>query len=173
VADAAEREVQPGEIGELVLRGETVMKGYWHQPDETERTLRDGWLHTGDLMKVDDDGYLTVVDRLKDMIISGGRNVYSVEVENALAAYPDVLDCAVIGRPHAYFGESIVAVVVPREGTTITLDDIKAHCRKLIASYKVPHDLLLRPAIPRNPSGKVLKHVLRDRIQPGTAPNSL
>ncbi|MFD2415676.1 class I adenylate-forming enzyme family protein [Amycolatopsis pigmentata] len=173
VVDAADRDVQPGEIGELVLRGETVMKGYWHQPGETERTLRDGWLHTGDLVKVDHDGYLTVVDRLKDMIISGGRNVYSVEVENALAAHPHVLDCAVIGRPHPYFGESIVAVVVPRDGTTITLDGIKAHCRKLVASYKVPHDLLLRQAIPRNPSGKVLKHVLRDGMRPGTAPKSL
>ncbi|MFB7084798.1 class I adenylate-forming enzyme family protein [Streptomyces sp. NPDC056296] len=153
----------PGEVGELVLRGETVMKGYWNKPAETAEALRDGWLHTGDLARVDGDGFVTLVDRLKDLIITGGRNVYSVEVENALAAHPDITDCAVIGRPHPDYGESIVAVVTPREGADLTLEDVRGFCRERLASYKVPHVLILG-TVPRNPSGKLLKYKLRSAI---------
>ena len=115
-------DVAPGEVGELVLRGETIMKGYWNRPEATAEAIRGGWLHTGDLAIPDPDGYITLVDRLKDMIITGGRNVYSVEVEGALAGHPDVLDIAVIGVPHPDYGESILAVVVPADGAEPTLE---------------------------------------------------
>ncbi len=124
VADPQGHDVGPGCVGELLLRGESVMKGYWNKPAETAEALRGGWLHTSDLARVDADGYLTLVDRLKDMIITGGHNVYSVEVEGALAAHPDVVDVAVVGLPHPDYGESIVAVITPRDGATITLDDV-------------------------------------------------
>jgi fatty-acyl-CoA synthase/feruloyl-CoA synthase len=156
-------DVESGSVGELILRGETIMKGYWNKPAETDETLRDGWLHTGDLARVDGDGYLTLVDRLKDLIITAGFNVYSVEVERALAAHPDIVDVAVVGRAHPDYGESIVAVITVREGATVTLDDVKAFCSDKIARYKIPHDLVVA-TIPRNQSGKVLKHQLRDRV---------
>jgi fatty-acyl-CoA synthase len=151
--------------GELQFRGETIMKGYWRRPAETAQVLSDGdgWLRTGDVVRVQSDGAFVVVDRLKDMIITGSRNVYSVEVERALATHPEVLECAVIGRPHPLWGESIVAVVTPRDrGPEPTLEGIREHCRSLIADYKLPHDLVLAE-IPRNASGKVLKRKLRER----------
>lgn len=156
-------DVASGEIGELLLRGESVMKGYWNNPQATAETIRDGWLHTGDLARLDADGYITLVDRLKDVIITGGRNVYSVEVENALAGHPDLDDVAVIGVPHPDYGESIVAVVVPRDGTEPTLASLHAWCLPRIADYKAPRDMVVR-AIPRNPSGKIQKHLLRAEL---------
>jgi fatty-acyl-CoA synthase len=164
VVDSAGNDVEPGGVGELLLRGETIMKGYWNKPDATAAAIRDGWLHTGDLARRDADGYLTLVDRLKDLIITAGRNVYSVEVESALAAHPDIADVAVVGRPHPDYGESIVAVITPRDGATVTLEDVKAFCADKIARYKIPHDLVVG-AIPRTPSGKILKHQLRDRVR--------
>jgi acyl-CoA synthetase (AMP-forming)/AMP-acid ligase II len=164
VVDPDGNDVEPGAIGELILRGETIMKGYWNKPAETAEAIRDGWLRTGDLARLDADGYLTLVDRLKDLIITAGRNVYSVEVENALAAHPDVADVAVVGRPHPDYGESIVAVISPRQGATVTLEDVKAFCAGRIARYKIPHDLVV-DAIPRTPSGKIRKHQLRDRVR--------
>jgi acyl-CoA synthetase (AMP-forming)/AMP-acid ligase II len=156
----------PDDVGELLLRGESVMKGYWNRPAETAEALRDGWLHTGDLARVDADGYLTLVDRLKDMIITGGRNVYSVEVEGALAAHPDVSDVAVVGRPHPDYGESIVAVITPRDDASITLADVRAFLRDRLSGYKIPHDVVTG-TIPRNPSGKILKHELRAAVSQG------
>jgi acyl-CoA synthetase (AMP-forming)/AMP-acid ligase II len=153
VVDPFGNDVEAGGVGELMLRGETIMEGYWNKPAETAETIRDGWLHTGGLAKIDAAGYLTLVDRLKDMIITGGRNVYSVEVENVLAAHPDITDVAVVGRPHSVYGESIVAVITPRAGTTVTLDGVKAFCADKIAHYKIPPDLVVG-TIPRNPSGK-------------------
>ena len=164
VVDADGNDVGPGATGELILRGETVMKGYWGKPTETAETIRDGWLHTGDLARLDAEGYLTLVDRLKDLIITAGLNVYSVEVEMALAAHPGIADVAVVGRPHPDYGESIVAVLTPREGATVTLEDVKAFCAGKIAGYKIPHDVVTGP-IPRNASGKVLKHQLRDSVR--------
>jgi fatty-acyl-CoA synthase len=161
VVDLDDHDVCPGDIGEMILRGETIMKGYWNKPDETADTLRDGWLRTGDLARLDADGYLTLVDRLKDLIITGGRNVYSIEVENVLAAHPDIADCAVVSRPHPDFGESIVAVITPRDGASISLDEVKDFCADRISAYKIPHDVIIG-SIPRNPSGKILKHQLRD-----------
>ncbi len=163
LVDAEGKDVADGVTGEIILRGDTLMKGYWNKPEATAETIRKGWLHTGDVAVRDADGYITIVDRLKDMIITGGMNVYSVEVENAIAAHPDVADCAVIGVPNEKYGESILAVVTPRVGATLTLDALKAHCRTLVADYKVPH-LLELGAVPRNPSGKIVKHKLRARI---------
>lgn len=170
IAGPDDEPVAPGEVGEMLLRGESVMKEYWRKPSETADALRGGWLHTGDLTRLDADGAMTIVDRLKDLIITGGRNVYSVEVEAAVAAHPDVLDCAVVARPHPDYGESIVAVVTPREGATLTLDDLRAFCAGRIADFKQPHHLVIG-AVPRNPSGKTLKHQLRAAVaEPLVAP---
>ena len=139
------------------------MKGYWNRPQATAETLRGGWLHTGDLAVRDEDGYITLVDRLKDVIITGGLNVYSAEVENALAAHPDLLDVAVIGLPHPDYGQSILAVVEPRDGAEPTLDELRTWAKQRIADYKAPHAVLVHP-IPRNPSGKIQKHLLRDQV---------
>lgn len=153
-----------GEPGEIIYRGETIMKGYWNKPEATAETLRDGWLHSGDVAVRDAEGYITIVDRMKDMIITGGRNVYSVEVEQALAGHPDVADVAIVGQPHEMFGEMIIAVVTPVEGREVTLESLCEFGARHIADYKLPRELITRP-IPRNPSGKVLKHVLRDTIK--------
>ncbi|AZI65395.1 AMP-binding protein (plasmid) [Rhodococcus qingshengii] len=157
-------DVAVGETGEMIVRGETIMKGYWNKRDATAETLRGGWLHSGDLAVRDDDGYITIVDRLKDMIITGGRNVYSVEVENALAAHPDVLDVAIVSRLDDTFGETIVAVVTPVEGREVTLHDLRVFAAEYVSDYKLPRDLVVR-SIPRNPSGKILKHVLRAEVR--------
>jgi acyl-CoA synthetase (AMP-forming)/AMP-acid ligase II len=164
VVDADGDDVPPGGTGELILRGETVMKEYWRNPAATAETLRAGWLHTGDLATIDKDGYITLVDRMKDMIISGGRNIYSVEVENALAAHPAIAEIAIIARKHEVYGETVVAVVNPLPGQTITLQELRDFGADRLSSYKLPRELIVRP-LPRTPSGKVLKHVLRADLE--------
>src|SRR5215216_84566 len=164
VVDAEGRDVAPGEIGEVLYRGPGVMKGYWKRPEETAETLRDGWLHSGDLVRLDPDGYMTVVDRLKDMVITGGRNVYTQEVERVVIRHPGIGDCAVIGRSHDIYGESIVAVVTPTEMETPSLEELREYCRASLADFKLPHDLVVVDELPRNPSGKVLKRELRARV---------
>jgi acyl-CoA synthetase (AMP-forming)/AMP-acid ligase II len=163
IVSADGTDVAPGQVGELILRGETIMKGYWNRPEATAEAIRDGWLHTGDLAVPDADGYITLVDRLKDMIITGGRNVYSVEVEGALAGHPGVLDVAVIGVPHPDYGESILAVIVPVNGAEPTLESLRAWARDRIADYKAPHAMVIHD-IPRNPSGKIQKNLLRAEL---------
>ena len=163
VVDPEGRNVEPGSVGELVLRGGTIMKGYWNKPAETAAAIRDGWLHTGDLAKLDAEGYMTLVDRLKDLIITGGRNVYSVEVESVLAAHPDVVDVAVVARPHETYGESIVAQVCLRQGASMTLSELQEFCADKISHYKIPHALQIGE-IPRNASGKILKHKIREHL---------
>ncbi|MFE0424910.1 long-chain fatty acid--CoA ligase [Streptomyces sp. NPDC058953] len=158
----------PGEVGEIATRGDHVMLGYWGKPEETARALRDGWMHTGDAGRLDEDGYLYIVDRIKDMIITGGENVYSAEVENALAAHPAVAACAVIGVPDDRWNERVHAVVVLRPGRTATLEDIQAHTRSLIARYKAPRSVEFVDALPTSAAGKILKRVLRDTARPGT-----
>jgi fatty-acyl-CoA synthase len=160
VVDRDGKDVGAGGTGELIIRGETVMKGYWRKPEATAVTIRDGWLHTGDIATIDADGYITLVDRMKDMIISGGRNIYSVEVENALAAHPAVAEIAIVSRQHPDYGETVVAVVAPRPGQTVTLDALREFGAERLSAYKLPRELVVRD-IPRNPSGKILKHVLR------------
>jgi acyl-CoA synthetase (AMP-forming)/AMP-acid ligase II len=163
VIDAFGADVSPGDIGEMILRGQTIMKEYWNKPEATAAAFTsDGWLRTGDLVRLDPDGYMTMVDRLKDLIITGGLNVYSAEVENALAAHPDVLDVAVVSRPHETYGESIVAVVVPVEGKHVDLESIREFCADKLAKYKIPHAVETMKELPRNPSGKIMKHRLRD-----------
>lgn len=149
-----------GEVGELVFRGEAMTKGYWGNPEATADTIRDGWLHTGDLMEVGADGAMRLVDRLKDVIITGGRNVYSAEVEQAIAEHPDVADVAVIGRPHPEWGSTVVAYITPVEGVDLSADVVREHCRSLIADYKVPREVCFG-AVPRNATGKLQKHLLR------------
>lgn len=160
VIDAAGTDTEPGGVGELVFRGEAVMKGYWGQPSATAETVRDGWLHTGDLMEVGDDGSLRLVDRLKDVIITGGRNVYSAEVEQAIASHPDVTDVAVIGRPHPEWGATVVAVVTTVPDSDVDAERLREHCRQRIADYKVPRTVIFGD-VPRNSTGKVQKDLLR------------
>jgi acyl-CoA synthetase (AMP-forming)/AMP-acid ligase II len=169
VVDEAGADVPPGQIGEVIIRGAHVMKGYWNRPDATAETLRDGWLHSGDLATVDKEGFVFIQDRKKDMIITGGENVYPAEVEAVLARHPDVLECAVIGIPSARWGESSAAVVVAKAGTQPSAEEILRFCDGKLARYKLPRAVHFVDEIPRNPTGKVLKRVLRDRF-PGPAP---
>jgi acyl-CoA synthetase (AMP-forming)/AMP-acid ligase II len=152
-----------GERGEVVLRGPKVFKGYWRDPDATAKAFAGGWFHTGDVGVRDDDGYLFIVDRLKDMIVSGGENIASSEVERVLYEHGAVLEAAVIGRPDARWGEVPVAFVAVRPGERTTADELVAHCRAGLARFKVPKDIVFLDALPRNPSGKVLKRELRER----------
>jgi long-chain acyl-CoA synthetase len=149
-------------VGELLIRGANVVQGYWNKPEATAQAFTDGWLHSGDLARIDDDGFTYVVDRAKDMINRGGENVYCVEVENALAAAPGVFEIAVVGVPDPVMGEKVGAVVVPVPGTTLDVEAFMAHARAHLADFKVPQFVSVRSAVlPRNPGGKVLKPVLR------------
>ncbi|MFF3493266.1 long-chain fatty acid--CoA ligase [Streptomyces sp. NPDC002795] len=154
--------VPTGEVGEVVTRGDHVMAGYWGKPQLTAEALRGGWMHTGDCGYLDDDGYLYIVDRLKDMIITGGENVYSAEVENALAAHPAVAECAVIGVPDEHWGERVHAVIVLRSGATVTAEEIRSHAKTLIAGYKAPRSVEFVETLPLSPAGKILKRQLRN-----------
>jgi acyl-CoA synthetase (AMP-forming)/AMP-acid ligase II len=158
-ADAAP--VRPGEIGELCVRNPHLMLGYFRRPDLTAATLRDGWMRTGDLATWDDERYLYIVDRLKDMIISGGENIYSVEVEEAIGRHPAVLECAVIGVPDAQWGESVKAFVVLRPDQTATVEDILDVARRHLASYQKPRSVEFVAELPKAPTGKLLKRELR------------
>ena len=160
VVDADGYDVEAGQVGELVFSGEGVTKGYWENPSATAETIRDGWLHTGDLMEVSDDGAMRLVDRLRDVIITGGRNVYSAEVEQAIADHPGVADVAVIGRPHHEWGYTVVAFVTLVAGSEVTEEELREHCRARIAGYKVPRTVHFGP-VPRNAAGKLQKHLLR------------
>jgi acyl-CoA synthetase (AMP-forming)/AMP-acid ligase II len=161
IVDEDDVEVPRGTVGEIVVRGGHVMLGYWNKPDETAEALRDGWMHTGDGAYMDDDGYVYVVDRIKDMIICGGENVYSVEVENAVAQHPAVAACAVIGVPDAQWGERVHAVIVCAPGATVTAEEIREHCKARIAGYKAPRSIDVVDALPVSGAGKVLKRELR------------
>ncbi len=165
IADPADRELPRGEIGEIQVRGPMVMQGYWQQPELTAETLRGGWMHTGDAAYMDDEGFIFLVDRLKDMIITGAENVYSGEVENALHEHPLVKECAVIGLPHADLVETVHAIVVPYPGATLTEAALIAHCRALIAGYKCPRSVEIRlTPLPLSGTNKILKTELRREI---------
>lgn len=153
----------PGEVGEIVVRGDQVTVGYLGNPQATEEAFAGGWFHTGDLARRDSEGFLYIVDRLKDMIITGGENVYSSEVENAIFEHPGVADAAVIGIPDPTWGERVTAVVVPREPAALTADDIVAQCRSRLASYKQPREVFFADALPKTVSGKVRKNELREQ----------
>ncbi|HEV7187590.1 MAG TPA: AMP-binding protein, partial [Blastococcus sp.] len=154
-------EVPRGTVGEIVARGGHVMQGYWNRPEETAQALRGGWMHTGDSGYMDDDGFVYIADRIKDMIITGGENVYSVEVENVLAQHPAVATCAVIGVPDERWGERVHAVVVPVAGGTVTIEELTAFCHERLAGYKTPKSMEIADGLPLSAAGKVLKRELR------------
>ena len=141
VVDPLDKAVPPRVVGEIVARGATVMMGYWERPAETRKAVVDGWMHTGDGGYMDEDGYVYVVDRIKDMIISGGENIYSVEVENCIARHPAVAQCAVIGIPSDKWGKSVHAVVMRKPGAAVTEGEIIAFCKERIAGYKCPRSV--------------------------------
>jgi long-chain acyl-CoA synthetase len=169
IGDDQDNTVPPGTVGQILARGENVMLGYWRRPEETAAALRGGWLHTGDLAMMDEEGYVTIVDRAKDVIISGGENVYSSEVENALYRHPAVQEAAVIAVPDLRWGEAVKAIVVPRPGERTSADDLIAHCRSLLGGYKCPKSVEFRESLPKSGAGKILKSELRAPYWAGRA----
>ena len=167
IVDAQDHEVPTGQVGEITARGPMVMRGYWNKPKETDDALRGGWMHTGDGGYVDAHGFLFVVDRIKDMIVSGGENIYSAEVENAIAQIPQVLMSAVIGIPDDNWGESVHAVIVLRAGAVLDAEAVIAYCRSEIASYKAPRSVEFRGALPLSAAGKLQKFQLREPFWAG------
>jgi len=155
-------EVPQGEVGEIVIKSGFLMKGYWNRPEATEEAIKDGWFYSGDAGYFDEDGYLYIHDRVKDMIVSGGENVYPAEVENALYGHPDIADVAVIGVPDERWGEAVKAIIVPKPGTSPSEADIITYAKTRIASYKCPKSVDITEALPRNASGKVLRRHLRE-----------
>ena len=161
IVDENDQELPRGQVGEVVVRGPHVMLGYWNRPEATAEALKNGWMHTGDGAYMDDDGYVFVVDRIKDMIVTGGENVYSAEVENAIAQHAAVANCAVIGVPSETWGETVHAVVVLKAGAALTTEALSAHCAERIPKYKCPRSLSFIEALPLSGAGKVLKRDLR------------
>ena len=165
IADDQGSPLPAGEVGEIWLKGPTVIKGYFNLPEATAAAFTDGWFHTGDAGRLDDEGYLYVVDRLKDVVIRGGENIYAAEVEAALYEHPDVTEAAIIGIPHPRLGEEVGAVVRVREGSTLSADDVRAHVGERLAAFKVPSQVWISgDELPRNATGKVLKRQLRESL---------
>lgn len=164
IVDTEDREVPRGAVGEITVRGDNVMTGYWNQPELTASTLRGGWMHTGDAGYMDERGYVFIVDRVKDMIVTGGENVYSAEVENALAKHEAVATCAVIGVPDESWGERVHAVVVLKSGVTVDEGELIDFCRSYIANYKIPRSVAIVDALPVSGAGKILKRELREQF---------
>ena len=162
IENADGRTVAAGETGEIVVRGPTVTPGYLNNPDATAQALRDGWLHTGDIGYVDTDGYLYVLDRRDDLIVSGGENVYPTEVEEALCAHPAVLEAAVISLPDEEWGARVAAAVALRDGATADVNELTAFCRRRLAAYKTPREIRVVDELPRSAAGKLLRRTVRD-----------
>ncbi|WP_243091369.1 AMP-binding enzyme, partial [Thermus neutrinimicus] len=162
VVDEEGQEVPLGEVGELIVKGPNIMKGYWNRPEETQRALKDGWLYTGDMARMDQDGYFYIVDRKKDMIIAGGYNIYPREVEEVLYQHEAVQEAAVVGVPDPYRGETVAAFIVLKEAYRgkVTEKDIETFCRQNLAAYKVPRLIEFRESLPKTSVGKVLKREL-------------
>lgn len=171
IVDAGGQELPRGAVGEIIIRGGCVMLGYWNKPRETAAALRNGWLHTGDGGYMDEDGNIYIVDRIKDMIVSGGENVYSAEVENVLARHPAVSVCAVIGIPSRQWGEAVHAVVVLKPGMQAGEEELRTHCRNWLAGYKAPKTVEFRNAMPLSAAGKVVKTQLREPYWRGSERN--
>ncbi|MFH1351000.1 MAG: long-chain fatty acid--CoA ligase [Pseudomonadota bacterium] len=165
LVDEEGQDVPVGEVGEIVSRGPLLMKGYWRKPEETAEAIRNGWFHTGDLAKKDEEGFYYIVGRKKDMIISSGFNIYPKEIEELLYQHPKIADATVIGIPHEYKGETVKACIVLKEGMEATQEEIIHYCRDKLAVFKAPTVVEFREDLPRNPSGKVLKRVLREEHQ--------
>lgn len=169
----SERHLPPGERGEILLRGPNVMLGYWQKPEETAAVIRDGWLHTGDVGRLDDDGYLCIEDRLKDLVIVGGANVYPAEVEQVLRHHPAVLEAAVYGQPDAVLGERVCACVVPRNPGSVSAEELLRFASGRLSEYKLPAQIEFTSELPKGPTGKVLKRVLRERSQVVASPERM
>ena len=170
VVDEEGRDLPEGSIGELWIRGPNIVKGYWNKPEATAATFTDGWLHSGDVARVDGEGFVYIVDRAKDMVIRGGENVYCVEVEAALFEHPSVTDVAVIGVPHHVLGEEVGAIVVLKPGATATAEQLQGHVAERLAAFNVPTHIWFRDEpLPRNPAGKILKRELRDEVLAASA----
>jgi long-chain acyl-CoA synthetase len=165
VVDGQDQLLPVGQAGEVVVRGPNVMRGYLRRPGETTEVLRGGWLHTGDVGRFDEDGYLTLVDRVKDLIIRGGENIYPKEIEDALYGHPAVLEAAVVGQPDPVFGEQPVAFVALRPGRSARPEELIEYCRLSLARYKVPRTVYIEAALPKNALGKLAKPVLRERLR--------
>ena len=165
VVDPEDRPLPPGadNVGEIVLRGHNIMKGYLGRPEATAEAMRGGWFHTGDLGHHDEDGFFYIVDRKKDLVIRGGFNVYPREIEEVLHAHPAVLEAAVIGRPDERLGEEVVAYVSLRPGASAEPTEVIAFCKERLAAYKYPREVIVIEELPKGPSGKVLKTELRAR----------
>lgn len=162
IVDDQDRDVSVGEVGEIIVRGPNVMRGYWNKPEQTERALRGGWYHTKDMAREDREGYLYIVDRKDDMIITGGENVYSTEVEAVLYEHPKILEAAVIGVPDEHWVEAIKAFIVPQPNAALTEAEVIAYCKSVLASYKVPRSAAIVSELPKSGTGKILKSVLRE-----------
>lgn len=158
-------DLPPNELGEICIRGPKVTKGYWNAPDKTKESFFGDWLRSGDVGYLDEDGFLYITDRSKDMILTGAENVASLEVENVIFQLPQVADAAVVGLPDEDWGERIAAAIVLKEGETLTLEELDKHCREYLANFKVPRELFILPELPRNPSGKVLKRVVSEILK--------
>ncbi len=164
IVDQEDRPVPLGETGEIIIRGPNVMKGYWGKENETKEVLRDGWLHSGDVGRLDADGYLYIVDRIKDVIITGGYNVYPSEVEEVLYTHPGMEECAVVGIEHVQYGEGVTAFVVLKQGVTVTEDELRAWCKDHLASYKVPKEFRRVADLPKSSTGKILRRKVKELI---------
>jgi acyl-CoA synthetase (AMP-forming)/AMP-acid ligase II len=171
VVDEQGRDVEPDgqEVGEIIVRGDSVTKGYWNLPEMTEAAFEDGWLHTGDMAVIDEEGYVNIVDRKRDMIITGGENVYSAEVENVLYAHPSVFEVAIIGVPDEKWGEAVKAIIVLKEGELATEDEIIGFCKDRMAHFKAPKSVDFQPSLPKTGSGKIAKVVLKEEYWEGMA----
>jgi long-chain acyl-CoA synthetase len=165
IVDANGRDAAPNQDGELIVRGPHVMPGYHNKPEETRNALRDGWYHTGDLARGDENGFLTITGRLKELIIRGGQNIAPAEIEEVVNSYEAVLDSAVVGIAHAHLGEVPALFIVPRPGSTIDIEAVLTHCRKQLSAYKVPHVVQLIGEIPRTGSGKIIRYKLREMLK--------
>jgi acyl-CoA synthetase (AMP-forming)/AMP-acid ligase II len=162
VVDDNDNDIKPGELGEIIVQGPNVMRGYWKRPKETEETLRGGWLRTGDVGTIDEEGYIYVVDRKKDLVISGGENISPHEVEDVLYKHPAIKECSVIGVPHEKWGEQVMAVVVLIEGKKATEQELISYCIEHLAKYKCPKNITFIDSLPKDPVGKVQKRILRE-----------
>jgi long-chain acyl-CoA synthetase len=163
IFDDTDNELPPNEVGEIVCRGDNMMKGYYKMPEETEQALRGGWLHTGDMGYLDEDGYLFIVERKKDLIIRGGFNIFPKDIEEILYGHPAVAEAAVVGKQDEFMGEEVMAYVVLSPGGEATAEDLIAHCRSTLAKYKCPKYIEFLDELPKNPIGKIQKKELRQR----------
>jgi len=161
--DDPEKKLEIGEPGEIAIKGPQIMMGYYKKPEETEETIKDGWFFTGDIGKFDEDGYLTIVDRKKDMIIAGGYNIYPVELDDVLMGHPKILEACTVGIPHDYRGETVKAFIVVKESETLTQEEVVDYCKEKLAAYKVPKLVEFIDELPKSAVGKILRRELRDR----------